>query len=88
MPNKVSEPQGKVMASATPRSIASRDSGAEACTLVPPSSVTIWPMVEVAGRIFMPFMSAGNSTFLRECKAPGSCANAKQNLTSFISLAA
>ena len=41
MPNKVSEPQGKVMASATPRSIASRDSGAEACTLVPPSKVTI-----------------------------------------------
>ena len=88
MPNRLSEPQGKVMASATPRSSMSRDSGAEACTLVPPSVVIIWPMVLVAGRTFMFLMSPGSTTFLRECRLPGSCTKAKQNCTSFISLAA
>lgn len=76
------------MASATPRSSMSRDSGAEACTLVPPSEVMSWPTVLVAGRTFMPFTSAGSTIFLREWKVPGSCTKAKQYFTSFISLAA
>ena len=66
----------------------SRASGAEACTLVPPSAVIIWPIVLVAGRTFMPFTSAGETIALREWKLPGSCTKAKQNCTSFISLAA
>ena len=41
-----------------------RASGAEACTLVPPSAVTIWPIVLWAGRIFMPLRSVGATTFL------------------------
>ena len=52
------------MPSATLRSSTSRASGAEACTLVPPIMVTIWPMVLCAGRIFMPLMSSGTTTFL------------------------
>ena len=71
MPNRPIEPHGKVMASATPRSSMSRDSGAEACTLVPPSEVTIWPMVLVAGRIFMPLMSVGRVIFLRAVEGAG-----------------
>ena len=45
---------------------------------------------EVAGptRTFMPLTSVGSTTFLRECRLPGSCTKAKQNCTSFISLAA
>ena len=88
MPNRPIEPHGKVMASATPRSSMSRASGAEACTLVPPSAVTIWPMVLVAGRTFMPLMSDGSVILVREWKVPGSCTNAKQYFTSFISFAA
>ena len=45
--------------------IPSRASGAEACTLVPPSIVTIWPIVLWGGRIFMLLRSPGNTTFLR-----------------------
>ena len=66
MPNRPIEPQGKVMASATPRSSMSRASGAEDCTLVPPSCVTIWPTVLVPGRIFMPLTSLGSTIFLVE----------------------
>src|SRR5674476_1271815 len=55
---------GNVTASATPLPITSRTSGADACTLVPPSSVTNSAMVPCAGRIFMPLMSAGTITFL------------------------
>jgi hypothetical protein len=49
MPKLMIESQGKVMASATPFSSASRDSGADTCTLVPPSSVTICATVPLAG---------------------------------------
>src|SRR5260221_315169 len=38
MPNSTSDPHGKVTASATPRSMMSRTSGAEDCTLVPPDA--------------------------------------------------
>ena len=65
MPNSSIEPHGKVTASATPRSMMSRTSGAEACTLVPPSSVTKLAMVACAGRIFMPLTSSGTTIFLR-----------------------
>src|SRR5260221_13943325 len=88
MPKRPIDPQGKVIASATPRSSMSRDSGAEACTLVPPSSVTIWPTVLFAGRTFRPFTSAGDATFLREWNEPGSWMKAKEELTPFIPLAA
>src|SRR5450759_1588067 len=59
MPNNNTDPQGKKTASATCFSSMSRTSGAEPCTLVPPSSVTSSAMVACAGRIFMPLMSAG-----------------------------
>lgn len=89
MPNRITEPHGKVTASATPFSITSRTSGAEACTLVPPSMVTKVAIVACAGRIFMPLMSSGTMIFLtREWKLPGSCTKPRQNLTSFISCAA
>ena len=71
MPNRMIEPHGKVIASATPRSSASRASGAEACTLVPPSSVTIWPIVLVAGRTFMPLMSVGSTQLLLAVEGAG-----------------
>src|SRR5436309_10091941 len=64
MPNSSSEPHGKVTASATPRSMMSRTSGAEDCTLVPPSWVTKLAMVAWAGRIFIPLMSSGTTIFL------------------------
>ncbi len=64
MPNSTSDPHGKVTASATPRSMMSRTSGAEDCTLVPPSSVTKFAIVASAGRIFMPLMSSGTTIFL------------------------
>src|SRR4051812_16392116 len=89
MPNNGIEPQGNVTASATPLSSRSRTSGALDCTLVPPSDVTKDAMVACAGRIFMPLMSPGTMTFLAlEWIVPGSCTKARQNLTSFISLAA
>ena len=65
MPNRTIEPHGKVIASATPLSSTSRASGAEACTLVPPSSVTNAPMVACAGRTFMPFTSRRHNDLLR-----------------------
>src|SRR5579871_3182738 len=68
MPNRTSEPHGKVTASATPRSMISRTSGAEDCTLVPPSSVTKFAIVASAGRIFMPLMSSGTTIFLVRMK--------------------
>src|SRR6266404_5818962 len=72
MPNSGIEPHGKVTASATPRSIASRTSGAAAFTLVPPSCVMKVAMVAWAGRIFMPLMSSGTTIFLvREWNVPG-----------------
>ncbi len=64
MPNSTIEPQGKVTASATPFSMTSRTSGAEALTLVPPSWVTSVAMMACAGRIFMPLMSPGTTIFL------------------------
>src|ERR1700752_3212441 len=89
MPNSTSDPQGKVTASATPRSMMSRTSGAEDCTLVPPSWVTKFAIVASAGRIFMPLTSSGTTIFLvREWKEDGEWMKARQNLTSFISLAA
>src|ERR1700733_9689548 len=89
MPNSTSEPQGKVTASATPRSMMSRTSGAEDCTLVPPSAVTKLAMVACAGRTFMPLTSSGTSTFLvREWNEDGEWMKARQNLTSFISFSA
>ena len=89
MPNSSSEPQGKVTASATPRSMMSRTSGAEDCTLVPPSSVTKFAMVACAGRTFMPLTSSGTTIFLdREWNADGEWMKARQNLTSFISFSA
>src|ERR1700740_1069020 len=89
MPNSTSEPHGKVTASATPRSMMSRPSGAEDCTLVPPSCVTQLAMVACAGRIFMPLMSSGTRIFLlREWNDEGEWMKARQYLTSFISLAA
>src|ERR1700722_6272873 len=89
MPNSTSDPQGKVTASATPRSMMSRTSGAEDCTLVPPSSVTKLAMVASAGRIFMPLTSSGTTIFLvREWNDDGEWMKARQNLTSFISVEA
>src|SRR3981189_1445063 len=89
MPNSTSDPQGKVTASATPRSMMSRTSGAEDCTLVPPSWVTKFAMVACAGRIFMPLTSSGTRIFLvREWNDDGEWINARQNLTSFISFSA
>ena len=56
---------------------------------MPPSDVTSEAMVACAGRIFMPLISLGTTIFLvREWNEPGSWAKAKQNLTSFISVAA
>src|SRR5271155_476921 len=89
MPNSTSDPHGKVTASATPRSMMSRTSGAEDCTLVPPSSVTKFAMVAWAGRIFMPLMSSGTTIFLvREWNDDGEWMKARQYLTSFISVPA
>src|SRR5476649_717965 len=86
MPNSTSDPHGKVTASATPRSMMSRTSGAEDCTLVPPSAVTKLAMVASAGRIFMPLTSSGTRIFLvREWNDDGEWMKARQNLTSFIS---
>src|SRR4029079_10165470 len=89
IPNSTSDPQGKVTASATPRSIMSRTSGAEDCTLVPPRSVTKLAMVACAGRIFMPLTSSGTTIFLvREWNDDGEWMKPRHDLTSFISLAA
>src|SRR6185369_15015632 len=89
MPNSTSEPQGKVTPSATPRSMMSRTSGAEDCTLVPPSDVTKLAMVACAGRIFMPLTSSGTTIFLvLEWKEEGEWTKARQYLTSFISFSA
>src|SRR5665811_643236 len=89
MPNSTTDPHGKVTASATPRSMMSRTSGAEDCTLVPPSKVTKFAMVACAGRIFMPLMSSGTTIFfLLEWNELGEWTKARQNLTSFISFAA
>src|SRR6185295_961551 len=89
MPNSTSEPQGKVTASATPRSMMSRTSGAEDWTLVPPSWVTKFAMVAWAGRIFMPLTSSGTTIFLvREWNEDGEWMKPRQNLTASISLAA
>src|SRR6187455_2934869 len=89
MPNSTSDPQGKVTPSATPRSMMSRTSGAEDCTLVPPSDVTKFAMVACAGRIFMPFTSSGITIFLvLEWNEEGEWTNARQYLTSFISFSA
>src|SRR5665213_329124 len=89
MPNSTSDPQGKVTASATWRSMMSRTSGADDWTLVPPSSVTRLAMVASAGRTFMPLMSSGSTIFLvLEWNEEGAWMKARQNLTSFISLAA
>ncbi|MGY4327776.1 hypothetical protein ACVWWG_002193 [Bradyrhizobium sp. LB7.2] len=75
--------------SATPRSMMSRTSGAEDCTLVPPSEVTKFAMVAWAGRIFRPFTSSGITIFLvREWKEEGEWTKARQYLTSFISFSA
>src|SRR6185437_8507798 len=64
-------------------------SGAEVCTLVPPSSVTKFAMVAWAGRTFMPLMSSGTTIFLvREWNDDGEWMKARQNLTSFISFSA
>src|SRR6201994_5218568 len=88
-PNSTSDPQGKVTPSATPRSMMSRTSGAEDCTLVPPSSVTKFAMVAWAGRIFMPLTSSGTTIFLvRVWNDEGEWMKARQYLTSAISFAA
>ena len=72
MPNSTIEPHGKVIASATPFSSTSRASGAEACTLVPPSRVMKRAIVALAGRTFMPFTSPGTTIFfLVEWNVPG-----------------
>ena len=71
MPNRKFEPHGLVAASATPFSSTSRISGADDCTLVPPSWVTSAAMVAWAGRIFMPLRSPGTTIFLlREWNEP------------------
>src|SRR5207302_9634783 len=89
MPNSTSDPQGKVTASATPRSMMSRTSGADDCTMVPPSSETKFAMVAWAGRIFIPLTSSGTTIFLvREWNEDGEWMKARQYLTSFISLSA
>src|ERR1700726_3300848 len=89
MPNSTSDPHGKVTASATPRSMRSRTSGAEDWTLVPPSCVIKFAMVAWAGRIFMPLTSSGTTIFLvREWNDDGELIKARQYLTSFISVAA
>src|SRR3982074_2600178 len=88
-PNSPSAPQGKVTPSATPRSMTSRTSGADDCTLVPPSSVTKMAMGASAGRIFMPLTSSGTTSFLvRVWNDDGEWMKARQYLTSFISLSA
>src|SRR3979490_829631 len=87
MPNSTSDPQGKVTASATPRSMMSRTSGAEDCTLVPPSWGMNVAMGACAGRTFMPLTSSGTTIFLvREWNDDGEWMKARQNLTSFISV--
>ena len=48
----------------------------------------VTPFVWVLNKDKIASMSAGSTTFLREWNAPGSCTKAKQNCTSFISLAA
>src|ERR1700733_11880032 len=89
MPNSTSDPHGKVTASATPRSMVSRTSGAEDCTLVPPSKVTKLAIVASAGRIFMPLTSSGTTIFLvRVWNDDGEWMKARQYLTSFISVSA
>src|SRR3981081_4067809 len=89
MPNSTSEPQGKVTAAATTRSMLARTSGAEDCTLVPPSWVMKVAMVACAGRTFMPLTSSGTTIFLvREWNEEGEWMKARQNLTSFISVSA
>jgi hypothetical protein len=84
MPKLMIEFQGKVIASATPFDSASRASGADTCTLVPPSTLTIWPTVPLAGRIFMPLIWPGSVMGCFEWKVP-TCRCARQTLTSFIS---
>src|SRR5205807_9823529 len=89
MPNSTSEPHGKVTASATPRSMMSRTSGADDCTVVAPSWDTKLDMVAWAGRIFMPLISSGTMIFLvREWNEDGEWMKPRQNLTSFISFSA
>src|ERR1700751_2302318 len=88
-PNRMSEPQGKVTPSATPRSMMSRTSGAEDCTSVPPSSVTTFAIVAWAGRIFLPLTSSGTTIFLvRVWNDDGEWMKARQYLTSAISFTA
>ena len=59
MPKRIVDPHGNTVASATPRSRMSREAGAEACTFVPPSSVTRDAIVPSEGRTRRPFTSAG-----------------------------
>src|SRR5262245_65572486 len=88
-PNSTRDPQGKVTPSATPRSMVSRTSGAEVCTLVPPSRVTKFAMVACAGRIFMPLTTSDTTIFLvRVWNDDGAWMKARQTLTSFIHVAA
>src|SRR3954464_2789427 len=89
MPNSTTQPQGEVTPSATPRSMMSRRSGAEDCTLVPPSEVTKFAMVAWAGRIFRPCTSPGITIFLvLEWNEEAQWTKARQYLTSFISFSA
>src|ERR1700687_444114 len=89
MPNSTGEPHGKVTASATPRSMMSRTSGAEDCTSVPPRIVTKVAIVASAGRILSPLISSGTTIFLAfEWNDDGEWMKARQNLTSFISVSA
>src|SRR5574343_607934 len=87
MLKEISEFQGNVMASATPFSSASRDSGAETCTLVAPSKVMVWATVPLAGRIFMPLIWPGSEMGFLLCSVP-MWTWAKHSRTSFISVAA
>ena len=87
MPKEMVDSHGKVMASATPRSMASRDSGADTLTLVAPSSVMYCAVVALAGRIFMPLICDGSVMATLEWMVP-TCTCPKQYFTSFISVAA
>src|SRR4029079_7991859 len=89
MPNSTRDPQGKVTASATPRSMTSRTSGAEDCTLVPPSWVMKVGMVARAVRTYRPLTLSVTTTFFsRAWNDDGEWMKARQNLTSFISFSA
>src|SRR3979490_674265 len=89
VPTSTSDQHGKVRASATPRSMMSRTSGAEDRTLMPPTRDTRFAMVAWAGRIFMPLTSSGTTIFLvREWNDDGEWMKPRQNFTSFISFSA